>query len=103
MVLSFLYEGRNMKKVNSVVRFMNIYNLILDNLSDDFDSYVINIYYDVNSKGERKARYVIKDNLLCFYYTFLYKNIRLRSIMDENVFFEKVIKKPFYEQYLPKK
>ena len=50
MVLSFLYEGRNMKKVNSVVRFMNIYNLILDNLSDDFDSYVINIYYDVNSK-----------------------------------------------------
>lgn len=39
-----------MKKVNSVVRFMNIYNLILDNLSDDFDSYVINIYYDVNSK-----------------------------------------------------
>ena len=26
-----------------------------------------------------------------------------RSIMDENVFFEKFIKKPFYEQYLPKK
>ena len=23
--------------------------------------------------------------------------------MDENVFFEKIIKKPFYEQYLPKK
>ncbi len=39
-----------MKKINSVVRFMNIYSLILDDFSYDSDSYVINVYYDYNSK-----------------------------------------------------
>lgn len=96
---------------NGIDTYKKLNELLGDRGKDNIGRYIrkleeldlIDKYYDVNSEGERKARYVIKDNLLCFYYTFLYKNIRLRSIMDENVFFEKFIKKPFYEQYLPKK
>ena len=57
----------------------------------------------VNNKSDRKSLYHIKDNLLDFYYTYLFKYIRLRNIMKPEVFFEHYIKKDFYEHYLPRK
>ena len=57
----------------------------------------------VNSKSDRKPLYYLKDNLLDFYYAYLFKNIRVRNIMQPEVFYEHYVKKDFYEHYLPRK
>lgn len=86
-----------MKKVNSVVRFMNIYNLILDNLSDDFDSYVINIYYDVNSKIFSLDFFNVNKNMSVFY-----KSLFLE--LKDASYLKSIIRSDFinnYDIYLP--
>ena len=59
--------------------------------------------YQVNAKSERKALYQIKDNLMSFYYSFIFKYQRARSSMPTEVFFQNYVKKELYESYLPTK
>lgn len=86
-----------MEKVNSAVRFMKIYNLILDDLSYDSDSYVINVYYDIDSKifsldffNDSKKMSIFHKNL----FLELNEASELKSIIRSNF-----IKK--YDIYLP--
>lgn len=57
----------------------------------------------VNDKFEKKPLYYIKDNLLDFYYTYLFRRINIRETIDPKVFFENFIKEDFYTKYLPRK
>ena len=59
--------------------------------------------FAVDAKSERKPLYFIKDNMLDFYYKFLFKNSRIRASMSPKVFFDKFVKKELYETYLPHK
>ena len=59
--------------------------------------------FSVNAKSERKPLYYINDSLLDFYYTYLAKTKRIRSIMDSKVFFDKYIKDDLYNKYIPHK
>ena len=59
--------------------------------------------FSVNAKSERRPLYYISDNLLDFYYTYLAKMKRIRSIMDPKVFFETYIKEDLYTKYIPRK
>ncbi len=57
----------------------------------------------VTDKNEKKPLYYIKDNLLDFYYTYLFKTSAICERMDPKVFFENVIKEDFHTKYLPRK
>lgn len=57
----------------------------------------------VNDKFEKKPLYYIKNNLLDFYYTYLFRRINIRETIDPKVFFENFIKEAFYTKYLPRK
>lgn len=59
--------------------------------------------FSVNAKTERKPLYYISDNLIDFYYTYLAKTKRIRSIMDPRVFFEKYVEEDLYKKYIPRK
>ncbi len=86
-------------------------NLLGDSSKDNVTRYlkqleemdIIDKSFMVNSKSDRKPLYYLKDNLLDFYYTYLFKNIRARNIMQPEVFYEHFVKKDFYEHYLPRK
>lgn len=86
-----------MKKINSVVRFMNIYNLILDDFSYDSDSYIINIYYDVNSKIFSLDFFNVNKNMSVFY-----KSLFLE--LKDASYLKSIIRSNFinnYDIYLP--
>lgn len=55
---------------------------------------------DENNK--KKSNYYIKDNLSLFYYTYVYRYLSQRGIMNEEMFYEKYIKQDFEERYIPK-
>ncbi|MBQ4254854.1 MAG: ATP-binding protein [Bacilli bacterium] len=59
--------------------------------------------FSVNAKSERKPLYYINDGLLDFYYTYLAKTKRIRSIMDPRVFFEHYVKEDLYSKYIPRR
>lgn len=59
--------------------------------------------FAVNAKSERKPLYYINDGLLDFYYTYLAKTKRIRSIMDPKVFFEHYVKDDLYSKYIPRR
>ena len=96
---------------SGVRKYKELNNDIGDASKDNIGRYIIKLEeldlikksYQVNSKSERKPLYFINDNLLDFYYTYLFKNKRLRSIMDPYVFFEKYIKDDLYNKYIPRK
>lgn len=86
-----------MEKINSAVRFMNIYNLILDDLSYDSDSYVINVYYDEDSKTFSLDCFNNSKNMNVFHKSLfleLHEASYLKSIIRSN-FINK------YDIYLP--
>ena len=53
--------------------------------------------------NKRQHRYVICDNLLDFYYTFLFKDVTARSAMSAEVFLKTKVEKLLYNSYLPRK
>ena len=58
----------------------------------------------INSKGNRKRTfYSIGDNLLHFYYRYVFRHVAERNIMDAADFFDEFVKKDLAETYLPKK
>lgn len=55
------------------------------------------------SSSKKQHRYVISDNLLDFYYSFLFKETTARSAMSSEVFWEKKVKEKLAIDYLPRK
>ena len=95
----------------NVRKYKEINNYLGDPSKDNAGRYLrklenmdlIDKSFMVNAKSERKPLYYIKDNLLDFYYTFIYKYSRIRSSMNSKVFFENYVKEKFYNDYLPRK
>ena len=91
--------------------YKEINDIVGDPSKDNISRYIkklvdmdlIDKSYQVNSKSERKSLYYIKDNLLDFYYTFIFKYQRIRSFMPPKVFFDNYVKKELEEKYLPRK
>ena len=59
--------------------------------------------YMVSDRLERKPLYCLKDNLLDFYYTYLFRSTRLREGMSPRVFYENFVREDFLTKYLPRK
>ncbi len=55
------------------------------------------------SSSKRQSRYVISDNLLDFYYSFLFKETTARSAMSPDIFWNKKIRERLSIDYLPRK
>lgn len=55
------------------------------------------------SSNKRQHRYVICDNLLDFYYTFLFRETTARSAMSPDDFFQSNVEGPLESHYLPRK
>ena len=55
-----------------------------------------------DERNKKKSIYYIKDNLSLFYYTYVYRYLSQRGIMNEDAFYEKYIEKDFEERYVPK-
>ncbi|MBQ1915297.1 MAG: ATP-binding protein [Selenomonadaceae bacterium] len=55
------------------------------------------------SSNKRQHRYVICDNLLDFYYTFLFRETTARSAMSPDDFFQAHVEEPLENDYLPRK
>ena len=55
------------------------------------------------SSNKRQHRYIICDNLLDFYYTFLFRETTARSAMSTEVFFNKKVEGQLNDSYLPRK
>lgn len=55
-----------------------------------------------DERNKKKSIYYIKDNLSLFYYTYVYRYLSQRGIMNEETFYEKYIKADFEERYVPK-
>lgn len=96
---------------NGVKKYKELNNNLGDPSKDNVGRYLkklenmdlIDKSFMVNAKSERKPLYKIKDNLLDFYFTFLYKYSRIRNSMDPKVFFENYVKEKLYKEYLPHK
>ena len=55
------------------------------------------------SSNKRQHRYIICDNLLDFYYSFLFRETTARSAMSSEVFFLKKVEEQLNTSYLPRK
>lgn len=55
-----------------------------------------------DEKNKKKSNYYIKDNLSLFYYTYVYRYLSQRGIMNEDAFYEKYIEGDFEGRYVPK-
>ena len=55
------------------------------------------------SSSKKQHRYVISDNLLDFYYSYLFKETSARSLMSPEAFWDKKIREKLSMEYLPRK
>lgn len=55
-----------------------------------------------DENNRRKAGYYISDNLSCFYYKYIFRNISRMNVMDEELFYEKYIQEDFETKHVPK-
>ena len=55
-----------------------------------------------DAKNKKKTFYVFKDNLIKFYYRYIYANLNMRNVMNPDTFYNLTIKKDFEESYIPK-
>lgn len=55
-----------------------------------------------DAKNKKKTFYVFKDNLIKFYYRYIYANLNMRNVMNPDTFYNLTIKKDFEENYIPK-
>lgn len=68
---------------------------------EDLD--IISKSYMITDKTNKKPIYFVKDNLLEFYYRYIFKKLNVRNSMSKEVFFLNFVKEDFFKNYLPKK
>ena len=54
-----------------------------------------------DSLNKKRTRYVIKDNLACFYYRYLFGYASQLRIMEAELFYDRYIKQDFEQNYVP--
>ncbi len=59
--------------------------------------------YSITDKNSKKPIYYIKDKLISFYYTYLFKNEMYRRMMEPSVFYENLVKPTLFSKYIPHK
>ena len=96
---------------NGKTKFKELNDLLGDQSKDNISRYlakleemdIIGKSYMVNDKFNKKPIYYIKNNLLDFYYSFVFKYQSTRQLMNSHLFYEKFVKEKFLKQYLPRK
>lgn len=59
--------------------------------------------YSLTDTGKRKPVYRIKDRMLEFYYTFLFRNQEQRALMASEIFYRNMVKPKLETDYLPRR
>ena len=54
-----------------------------------------------DTENRRKSGYYITDSLSLFYYRYVFRYLSQRSVLDEDVFYNRYIQKDFEEHYVP--
>ena len=54
-----------------------------------------------DSENRRKSGYYISDNMSLFYYRYIFRYLSQRTVMDENVFYDRYISSHFESQHVP--
>ena len=54
-----------------------------------------------DSRNKKKTFYVFKDNLIRFYYRYIYENFSMRNVMNADMFYNLKIKDDFENNYIP--
>ena len=54
-----------------------------------------------DEKNKKKAGYYISDQLILFYFKYIYRNLSRLAVMDSEVFYDKFIEADFEEHYVP--
>ena len=117
MILSETGKIANMNFIISLIsRGVNKYKDISDNLASvgiSKPDYLLNklIEMDIIKKSfpindennKKKTFYTFKDNLLSFYYRYIFHTPYQEFRKNPNFFFENFIKEDFYKEYIPKK
>ncbi len=55
-----------------------------------------------DTENRRKSGYYITDSLSLFYYRYVFRYLSQRSVLDEDVFYNRYIQKDFEEHYVPR-
>lgn len=55
-----------------------------------------------DADNRRKSGYFIVDNLLLFYYRYIFRFLSQRNVLDEDVFYNRYINEDFETQYVPR-
>ena len=92
----FSFIGNSRIKYNDLQSKLNMEpnGLLSKQLKTLIDMKFIRKNYPINKlTDDKKATYELNDNLLRFYYTYLYKNNSILEILDKEIFYDKYIEK----------
>lgn len=97
---------------NGKVKFSDIFNdtgmstdsALNNTLNKFYEMEVIDKEFPINTPNDKKKSiYKIKDNLIHFYYKYIFRNEAKTQIMDSNVFYETYIADDLINKFIPKK
>ena len=94
-------------------RFSDILGFFNGSLSGPQLSQMLNTLIDMDlinkttpindSRNSRRTYYSISDNMIDFYYRYIYRNLSKRHVLTDKQFYERFIKDDFDTQFVPKK
>jgi hypothetical protein len=100
--------GRGVKKYSDISRLISEKKDA--NVNPDYlikklvDLELIEKVVPINDKGnKKKIAYVFHDNLLEFYYRYIYRNKNMNAVLSTDDFYSEIIEEDLYRQYLPEK
>ena len=103
-LMSLICEGKHSySDINSVFS-MNVKNSDLSYLLNTLINMgLIQKTYSINDIKEKHAYYSLKDNMMSFYFTFIYPNLGFLNVMSVKSFYELKIKEKLFNNYIPHK
>ena len=101
LVLEALGQGH--KHFSDIAKYTRLTNAALSKtLSQLMAMDIVVRDTPINDSGNaRKSNYVICDNMVLFYYRYIYRNISKARVMDERTFYDAFIHHDFESQYVP--
>lgn len=115
---TILAETRRLGDLNAVIsiigRGITKYTDIVANLSNDRNAkpaYALSKLQDMriikkvapinDSNNKKKMYYAFEDNLIHFYYRYIFNNLDARNVMNPEDFYAEFVEKDLYEKYIP--
>lgn len=112
-----LNETNKINEINLIIELISkgvtkysdlIARLSKDNIRVDYylnkliEMEIIEKVYPINDKNNKKKTfYVFKDNLMNFYYRYIFSNYSMRNVMNVENFYNQKIKDDFERSYIP--